>query len=153
MEATAARMDADTVRSRLMWAIAHDDVQLAKSLLEAGADLGAHDGRDGEAPLSKAGRYESEAMIHMLLDHGADPSAPWAVGFNQSVEGWVRLWSDKGADAIDTWKAQQLEKRLTTAWGENAALRGQRDALKGALGNVLDSGPTPTAPTVARVRV
>lgn len=114
----------------LNFAIARHDCELAKALIDAGADVNGPDGL-AEPPLSKAGRYGDVAMIHLLLEHGADPCAQ-IEGWNQTVEQFVRFAGfDKNADAIAAWRTQELEKKLTVAWSDNA----------------------PTAPPTARARL
>ena len=92
----------------LMWAV--DDPEKTKLLLERGADAKARSD-DGRNPLvMAAGRYGSSAILKLLLDHGANPSAPSsAATFSRTtplaeaanagdVEAF-RLLIDHGADA------------------------------------------------------
>ncbi len=57
--------------SALHWAVAHDDLEMAKLLLAAGADAKARN-RYGVAPLSLACTNGNEAMVEKLLEAGAD---------------------------------------------------------------------------------
>jgi ankyrin repeat protein len=63
----------DAGATALMWAA--DDIDKMRLLLERGADANARSD-DGRTPLMiAAGRFGSSALVKLLLDHGANPSA------------------------------------------------------------------------------
>ena len=57
----------------LHWAAYHDDLETAKLLVDAGADVNAAN-RYGVTPLSLACTNGNEAMVDLLLEAGADPN-------------------------------------------------------------------------------
>ena len=57
----------------LHWAAHRDDLETAKLLVNAGADVKAAN-RYGVTPLSLACTNGNEAMVKLLLDAGADPN-------------------------------------------------------------------------------
>jgi uncharacterized protein len=63
----------------LHWAAHHDDVTLAKMLLQAGARAGVADDT-GATPLFLACMNRSSAMVRLLLDAGADANAALVSG-------------------------------------------------------------------------
>jgi len=90
-----------------MWAV--DDTEKVRLLLEAGADANARSD-DGRTPLMVAeGRHGSSAVVKLLLDHGADPSAksPYIFGPRTPLSeaacagdaDVVRILIERGADA------------------------------------------------------
>lgn len=54
-------------------AIGKRNLSLATTLIEAGADVNCRSGTDGEPPLRRAIRINSQEMVDLLLEHGADP--------------------------------------------------------------------------------
>jgi ankyrin repeat protein len=65
----------------LMWAV--DDLEKTRLLLDHGADVNAHSD-DGRTPLLiAAGQFGTGAMVRLLVDRGADPSAksPTVIGY------------------------------------------------------------------------
>ena len=64
----------------LHWAASTNDIEMAKTLLAAGANVKAKSRIGGVTPLFMACRNGSAAMIELLLKAGADASAPDAVG-------------------------------------------------------------------------
>jgi ankyrin repeat protein len=63
----------DAGATALMWAV--DDEDRTRLLLEGGADSNARSGDGRTALMMAAGRYGSSAVVQLLLDHKADPSA------------------------------------------------------------------------------
>ncbi|KAG2449821.1 hypothetical protein HYH02_005344 [Chlamydomonas schloesseri] len=63
-------MDADAGRSALHWAVLHGQVQLARTLLEAGALVNTF-AKDGSTPLMAAVRKGSIEVVELLLEEGA----------------------------------------------------------------------------------
>jgi uncharacterized protein len=58
----------------LHWAVRHDDLATAESLIKAGADVKAAN-RYGVTPIALAAMNGSAAMIRKLLDAGVDPNS------------------------------------------------------------------------------
>jgi ankyrin repeat protein len=63
----------DANATALMWAA--DDAEKTRLLLEAGADANARSDDGRTALMVAAGRHGSSAVVKLLLDHHADPSA------------------------------------------------------------------------------
>ena len=69
-------------RTPLMIAVEREHTAIARRLLEAGADVNAHNApRIGDTALHKAAATGTLEMVKLLLNAGADPL----------VEGWMRL--------------------------------------------------------------
>ena len=91
----------------LEYAMMFERVQMARLLIDRGADVGA-DGQDqdGKPLLFNAAGMEDPAIAHLLIERGADPNAADKWGFTpifRPVQGignldMVRLLVDKGAD-------------------------------------------------------
>jgi len=64
----------------LHWAAFRDDVELAKTLVQAGANVKATTRDGGLTPLSMAATNGSAAMIKVLLEAGADPNSRFVHG-------------------------------------------------------------------------
>lgn len=71
VDVDAPRVDGSTA---LVWAIHHDQVEMADALVKAGADVNASIER-GVLPLAMAALYGNPTMVSLLLDGGADPEA------------------------------------------------------------------------------
>jgi ankyrin repeat protein len=96
----------DAGATALMWAVG--DPEKTRLLLDRGADANARSG-DGRTPLLiAAGRFGSSAVVKLLLDHGANPSAssigllggmtPLAEAAYVGDESVVRMLMEGGAD-------------------------------------------------------
>jgi len=89
----------------LHWAATANDIEMARALLAAGANVKAQSRIGAVTPLFMACRNGSAAMIELLLRAGADAKAPDAVGTTPlmmaaasgSVEA-VQILIDRGAD-------------------------------------------------------
>ena len=99
----------------LHWAAYWDDSEMARVLLEAGANVGATTRIGDFTPLLMAARSGSAAIIELLLDRGADVDAPNAAGTTALMlaaaagkPDAVKLLLDRGADvdARDTINGQ-----------------------------------------------
>ena len=101
-DVNAAEGDGTTA---LHWAASANDLEMAKTLLAAGANVKAKSRLGGVTPLFMACRSGSAAMIELLIKAGADAGAPDSVGTTPlmlaaasgSVEA-VQVLIDHGAD-------------------------------------------------------
>ncbi|HEX2854262.1 MAG TPA: ankyrin repeat domain-containing protein [Opitutaceae bacterium] len=98
----AAQVDGMTA---LHWAVHHDELATAKSLLAAGANAKAEN-RYGVTPLSLACMNGNTAMVELLLAAGADPNFPLRGGETPLMTaartgkaGPVKVLLARGADA------------------------------------------------------
>ncbi|MFL6108697.1 MAG: ankyrin repeat domain-containing protein [Marmoricola sp.] len=66
-------------RSKLHYAAADKDLELARELLAQGFDVNLRDAA-GWTPLHFAAQSQSAEMVEVLLDNGAEVNAPNAVG-------------------------------------------------------------------------
>jgi ankyrin repeat protein len=89
----------------LHWAAFHDDLEMAKLLIEAKANVEAETRVGGVTPLILASRNGSAPMIEALLAAGADPSkaasngaGPLMAASTAGTVGAVRALLDGGAD-------------------------------------------------------
>ena len=57
----------------LIWAARYNGIDIAKVLLESGADVNIHDGV-GNTPLIKAALYNNTGIMEVMLHHCPDPS-------------------------------------------------------------------------------
>src|SRR4051812_17242961 len=57
------------------WAVKWDDLEMAKMLVDAGANVAVRS-REGATPLFLAATNGNAAMIELLINAGADPFAP-----------------------------------------------------------------------------
>ena len=102
VDVNAAEGDGTTA---LHWAASANDLEMAKTLLAAGANVKAKSRLGGVTPLFMACRSGSAAMIELLIKAGADAGAPDSVGTTPlmlaaasgSVEA-VQVLIDHGAD-------------------------------------------------------
>lgn len=69
-----ARLTDPDGTTALHWAVRHDDLATAKSLIKDGADVKAAN-RYGVTPMALAAMNGNAAMIRALLDAGADPNS------------------------------------------------------------------------------
>jgi ankyrin repeat protein len=100
----------DAEATALMWAVG--DLEKTRLLLDHGADANARSG-DGRTPLLiAAGRFGSSAVVKLLLDRGANPSAkatglfgemtPLAEAAYAGDEAVLRILMERGADVKST---------------------------------------------------
>src|SRR5262249_44467258 len=63
--------------SPLVWAVWREqpNLKLVKLLIDRGADVNRHDGREKETPLHYAARYGNVELAKLLLEAKADPTA------------------------------------------------------------------------------
>lgn len=75
--------DLENVTYSLVWAVRQGHVDLARFMLERGADI-ALQGEEGESPLMVAAFLGDQTLVRLLLEHGADPSY-------RTQQGWDAL--------------------------------------------------------------
>ena len=94
----------------LVSAITHEDeparrLGVVRLLLEAGADIHRR-GHNGWTPLHVAALTGDAALVHTLLDAGADPEATTIIDDDLTAEQEAdRLGAHAGAEAIRRWRA------------------------------------------------
>ena len=95
LEADPSRANARGVHDlpALYFAAIGGDVEIAKRLLEGGADVNAK--AESAAPIHGAVMGGSAAMVRLLLEHGADPSLP-----DYKERGAWQLAEDLGRPAL-----------------------------------------------------
>jgi uncharacterized protein len=95
LEADPSRVNARGVHDlpALYFAAIGGDLEIAKRLLEGGADVNAK--AESAAPIHGAVMGGSAAMVRLLLEHGADPSLPDYKG-----RGARQLAEDMGRPAL-----------------------------------------------------
>ena len=92
-------------RTPLMIAVEVENIPLARRLLDAGADVNAHNApRSGDAALHTATANGTLAMVELLLRAGADP-----------LEGWMRLTPLDKAQARKRGDGPRILELLTQA--------------------------------------
>ena len=77
VEVNAAQGDGATA---LHWAVYRDDLEMARMLVQAGADLRKKTRIDGMTPLFMAAMNGNAAMLDLLLKAGGDPNAASSLG-------------------------------------------------------------------------
>lgn len=134
----AAQADGMTA---LHWAAWHDEVRVAKMLLDAGADATATN-RYGVRPLSLACLNGNAQLVRLLLDAGADPNTELAGGETVLMTAartgllpTVRLLLDRGADV----HAKERRGQTALMW---AAADGHADVVAA----LIDAGADFQAP-------
>lgn len=81
-EATLAAARSDDDFTPLHYAAFFDGPEVARFLLERGADVNAYADNDlGVRPLNSAAAAGRRDVARILLEHGADPNAPTKSGF------------------------------------------------------------------------
>ncbi len=164
-------------QTALMWAVAAGHLEVARVLLEAGADpkrqarvneLSVRKNADfpsgGFAALHWAARDGNEAMIHLLLDHGADinarngdTSTPMMLAIVNDRFDIAKLLLDLGADANDGSLYYITEMRdATTDWRarDGTVYRADHPNKLSALDltrALLDAGADPNKPFVGQM--
>ncbi|KAL3059744.1 hypothetical protein OYC64_014360 [Pagothenia borchgrevinki] len=81
--------------SPLHLAVLRGHTQLAKMLLDAGADINAMDNKSGQSPLMHAVESNNADMVHFLIESGCDVNS-------QSYSGNTALHSACGRGQVDT---------------------------------------------------
>ena len=76
---TTARDPADTGETPLHWTASNDDVDVARVLIDGGADLEAPDGSIG-TPLENAIGYACLGVARLLVERGAKVEKLWTAG-------------------------------------------------------------------------
>jgi len=127
-------------------AAAHDDVEMARALLDSGADLELRDLEHAMTSLAVAALSGSEGVARLLVERGANPEAadrdgntPLMIAANGGRESIVRLLLGQGA---------RVDRRLpngTTAL-MFAAIEGHEPVVRA----LLDAGADPTLETEGR---
>lgn len=137
----------------LHWAVYNDDLPLAKTLLEAGADIKGATRNGGITPLFMACMNGDPSMIELLLGAGADPNSSKANGTTALMmaaasgsTGAVKLLLDKGA-AVDAKEAAHGQTALMFAANLNRAEVARALLARGANPNLAT-----TVRKLARVR-
>jgi ankyrin repeat protein len=114
----------------------HDDVDLAKSLIDAGADVAAAT-RYRVTPLSLAAANGSAEMLDVLLDAGADPNETSREG--QSVLMSAALNGRK--DAIELLIARGADVNATEPFrGQTALMWAAGEGNAGAVATLVNAG-------------
>ena len=115
-ELADANADDDLGDTGLHWAVKENAVEVARVLLDAGADVSVESGYDGgpqsvdrDTPLHFAVMKGNADMVRMLLDYGADASAADEDGFTPlhfvDKADIARMLLDAGAEVLSTAKA------------------------------------------------
>ncbi len=131
----------------LMWAVS--DLDKTRALVNAGADVSARS-LDGRTPLLAAASIRgSHDVVALLLDRGANPSAPGSNAITPLLEAakkgdeaTIRLLLDRGADAARSGAAALT---LATRAGCDrcaAAISARLTPAQMTQALVLDAGPT-----------
>lgn len=126
--ASAADAELDTPgrdgMTPLLWAVQADDLEIARMLLDAGADANAGN-RYGITALWLAATNLSPPLVALLLEHGAEPSAalphgetPLMAAARAGDAESIRLLQDAGADP-NAAEASLGETALMWAAAEN----------------------------------
>ena len=134
----------------LHWAAFNDDVELAKSLLAAGANVSPETRLGAVTPLFMASKNGSALMIEALLEAGADASAADAHGTTPlmfaagsgSVEA-IKVLVDHGADVNAKESAHgQTALMFAAAYNRDAAIKFliEHGADAKATSKVIDPG-------------
>ena len=139
---TTGRNAADAGETPLHWAASNDDVDVARVLIDCGADIEAPDGSIG-TPLENAIGYACLGVARLLVERGAKVEKLWTTGALGMLE---RL-----RDLIDagTFGPEDVSQGF---W--HACAAGQRRAAEFLLGQGadLELGPRLRARNAARCR-
>ncbi len=160
---------ADTagLNEALFEAALHGREEVARLLLDAGADVNTRAGGDGDTPLHAAARGGHAGVAALLLDRGADPNAPSDTGFtplHESLDAEVSRGEDlerlgyrgpwpmavtalliaRGADVNAVVDASDPETPLD--WAAQAGHRAAAKLLRRAGGRRLGRRPEPDPP-------
>ncbi|KAL1699610.1 ankyrin repeat-containing domain protein [Schizophyllum commune] len=96
----------DENETPLYEAMAGGDVEIVRMLLAAGANVNART-LDGDTPCHHAARWGHEEVVRLLIKHGVDSNAPDACGISYEKEAVVHVLLDAGANveaqAEDGW--------------------------------------------------
>ena len=143
-DANAAQSDGMTA---LHWAATHNHVEIARTLLYAGATVRATTRLGGYAPLHLAARSGNTELAEILLEAGADPNLYTTTGVTSmhfaaeaDAGGVVAALAASGADV----NARDGFSRRTPLMF--AAVRGANVAVK----TLLDAGADPSLETAIR---
>ena len=93
-------------RTPLHYAVVAESVEMATLLLDAGADVNAHDeAHDGNTPLAEVAGRCSPEIAEVLVVNGADPTIP----------GWMQLSALDRASGRKHPEGQRVFEMLQTA--------------------------------------